>query len=81
MTVEIRPVPADGMRLWFESVMTAFGEELTEEQWKLDLLTLEPDRALGGYDGDKVVGGGGVFSLKMTVPGGSSLRPPSTGIR
>ena len=73
MTVEIRPVPADGMRPWFESIMTAFGEELTEEQWKLDQLTLEPDRALGGYDGDKVVGGGGAFSLKMTVPGGATV--------
>ena len=71
MTVEIRRVPADRIRAWFESIMTAFGEELTEEQWKLDQLTLEPDRALGGYDGDKVVGGGGAFSLKMTVPGGA----------
>jgi predicted acetyltransferase len=71
MTVEIRPVPAAGMRPWFESIMTAFGEELTEEQWKLDQLTLEPDRALGGYDGDQVVGGGAAFSLKMTVPGGA----------
>ena len=70
MTVEIRPVPPEELRAWFESVMVAFGEDVNEDQWKLDQLTLEPDRILGGYDGDQIVGGGGAFSFQMTVPGG-----------
>lgn len=70
MAVEIRPVGADDLRTWFESVMVAFGEDLSDEQWKLDLLTLEPARTLAGYEGDLVVGGGSIYSFQMTIPGG-----------
>lgn len=62
MTVEIRPVPEADQRRWLESVIAPFGEDVNEEQWKLDQKTLEPNRILGGYNGDKIVGGGAVIS-------------------
>jgi predicted acetyltransferase len=70
MTIEIRPVPAKDLRGWFEAVNTAFGEDVTDEQWALDQKITEPDRVLGVYDGDRVVGGGAIFTFRMTVPGG-----------
>ncbi len=70
MPVQIRPVPADDLRHWFDAVNVAFGEDVTDEQWALDQKITEPDRVLGVYDGDRVVGGGGIFTFRMTVPGG-----------
>jgi len=70
MTVEIRPVPPSDLRAWFDAVNTAFGEDVIDEQWELDKKITEPDRVLGVYDGHKVVGGGGAFTFRMTVPGG-----------
>jgi len=70
MPVEIRPVPESDLRAWFDAVNTAFGEDVTDEQWTLDQKITEPDRVLGVYDGNQVVGGGGIFTFRMTVPGG-----------
>lgn len=58
--------------------MTAFGEEVNEEQWALDQKTIEPARVLGVYDGTRVVGGGAAFSFQMTVPGGAAV--PTAGV-
>lgn len=73
MSVEIGPVPPSELRRWLEAVIAAFGEEVNEEQWALDQKQLEPDRILGAYDGERIVGGGGAFSLQMTVPGGREV--------
>jgi len=70
MTVEIRRVPPSDLRAWFDAVNTAFGEDVIDEQWALDQKITEPDRVLGVYDGQQVVGGGGIFTFRMTVPGG-----------
>lgn len=71
MTYDIRPIPADAMRHWLDTVNAAFGEQGDEEQWRLNQMTLEPGRLLGAFDGDALVGGGGIYSLGLTVPGGS----------
>lgn len=41
-------------------------------------MILEPDRVLGAYDGDTLVGGGAAFSFRFTVPGGASV--PTAGV-
>jgi predicted acetyltransferase len=74
MPIEIRTVPADQMRRLMETVNVAFGEPVDEAQWQLDQALLEPERALGAYDGDRMVGGGAAFSFRMTVPGGAQVR-------
>jgi predicted acetyltransferase len=70
LTVDIRTVPADQLRQWAETVNVAFGEPIEEAQWQLDKNLLEPERVLGLFDGDVLVGGGAAFSFRMTVPGG-----------
>ena len=57
-----------------EAVNVAFGEPVDEAQWQLDQKLIEPDRVLGAYDGDALVGGGAAFSFRMTVPGGARVR-------
>jgi predicted acetyltransferase len=68
--IEIRPVPAAEQRAWYDAINVAFAEDVPNGQWELEQKMFEPERALGVYDGDKVVGGGSAFSFRMTVPGG-----------
>ena len=49
-----------------------------DDVWRDVEPTIEPDRTLGVYDGDKLVGGGSVFSFDVTVPGGEAI--PSAGV-
>lgn len=74
MDIDIRTVPADQLRPWMDAVNVAFGEPTDEAQWQLDKTLLEPERVLGAYDGDALVGGGAAFSFRMTVPGGARVR-------
>ena len=73
MTLEVRTVPANGQRDWFEAIWTSFGEDLEEDSIERNLRVLEPERMFGIYDGAQVVGGGGTFSYEMTVPGPGTL--------
>jgi predicted acetyltransferase len=70
LSIEIRPVPAADQRRWYDAINVAFAEDVPDGQWELEQKMFEPDRALGVYDGDRVVGGGSAFSFRMTVPGG-----------
>ena len=70
MPIEIRTVPPADQRRWYDAINVAFGEDVPDGQWELEQKMFEPDRALGVYDGDLVVGGGSAFSFSMTVPGG-----------
>ncbi|MEP7378799.1 MAG: GNAT family N-acetyltransferase [Chloroflexota bacterium] len=74
MAINIRPVPADDLRLYIDTVNVAFGEPTDDAQFELDRKLLEPERVLGAYDGETLVGGGAAFSFRMTVPGGARVR-------
>ena len=78
MSLEIRTVPADQLRGWADSVSFANSEEMTDDVWKDVLPTVEPERTLGVYDGDQIVGGGSIYSFDTTVPGGAAV--PSAGV-
>lgn len=73
MSIDIRPVPAADLRVWFDAVSRAFGEDPSDQQFELDKLLLESRRVLGAYDGDRLIGGGGAFSFQVTVPGGQTV--------
>jgi predicted acetyltransferase len=48
----------------------AFNQEMSEAAVENDRRTIELDRFLGALDGDDVVGCGGAYSFRLTVPGG-----------
>jgi predicted acetyltransferase len=71
MDFEIRAIAdtdEDWSRFWPVPV-AAFGEDLADgepEQWRLNF---EFDRSLAAFDGDRVVGTGGAYSMDLTLPG------------
>lgn len=63
--------PSDAEFASFVSVLAiAFNEEFTDAAIENDRRTIELDRFVGALDGDSVVGCGGAFSFRLTVPGG-----------
>ncbi len=78
MTIDVRLVPNADLKRWAEAVSDANSEELPDELWRDVFPTIEADRTFGAYDGERIVGGGSVFSFDVTVPGGAAL--PSAGV-
>jgi predicted acetyltransferase len=78
LTIDIRVVPHDDLRRWIDTVEDAFADSISDERWDGFRQILEPERTLGAYDDDALVGGGSVFSLRMTVPGGQRI--PAAGV-
>jgi predicted acetyltransferase len=78
LSIEIRPVPEASLRQWANTVNLAFGEHMTDEHWAIEGSIVEADRVLGAYDGERLVGGGGAYSLQLTVPGARSV--PTAGV-
>jgi predicted acetyltransferase len=69
--IEVRPYPPDAeYRPWAEGVGAAFLEDVTDADLPEWERLSERDRLLAAYDGDRVVGGAGAFSFRLTVPGG-----------
>lgn len=52
----------------------AFGHEVREGDLERAQAFLERDRLVAAYEGDLVVGAGGVLSLELTVPGPTTVR-------
>ncbi len=67
-----RPAP-DELRAVLETVEAASGDEVPDEVWPYLDHTIEPDRAYGAFDGAMPVGGGAVYSYRLTVPGGATV--------
>ncbi|MER5744085.1 GNAT family N-acetyltransferase [Streptomyces sp. NPDC002225] len=79
MTTELRVLRPSEWNQWFECLELAFGgvPESPEERELFQELT-EPERSLGVWDGDDVVGTAGAFSFRVAVPGGAVV--PAAGI-
>ena len=69
MGIDIRPItPEQGDQ--FSSVMAvAFGETFTAEELADHDRWFEYDRSMAAFDGDRIVGTGGAFSMDLTLPG------------
>ena len=69
MGIDIRPItPEQGDQ--FSSVMAvAFGETFTAEELADHDRWFEYDRSIAAFDGDRMVGTGGAFSMDLTLPG------------
>jgi predicted acetyltransferase len=69
MDIEIRPMtPEDGDQ-FTNVIATAFGETFTEEEVADHDRWFEYERSIGAFDGDRLVGTGGAYSMDLTLPG------------
>jgi len=69
VVIDIRPFEGDAAA-FYDAVEVPFGFTVREEDFKLFEPLIELDRALAAYDGTRVVGTAGVFSMQVSVPGG-----------
>lgn len=76
MEIDVRPFDGEP-RAFQEAGELAFGERARDEDVASFEALFEPDRAIGAYDGDRLVGTAGIFSFDLTVPGGIV---PSAGV-
>lgn len=67
--VEVRPYEGDA-NTFLRAVEVPFGWTPRDEDIALFAPLVELDRALGAYDGERLVGTAGIFSMDLTVPGG-----------
>ncbi|MFZ0322780.1 MAG: GNAT family N-acetyltransferase [Actinomycetes bacterium] len=73
MSIEIRPLGTDAEAFSRLEAIDAlsFGGDPSEPGTHADEGVMELDRAVLAHDGDKVVGAASLFSLDLSVPGGS----------
>jgi predicted acetyltransferase len=69
MDIDIRPItPEQGDE--FSAVMaTVFGETFSAEELADHDRWFEYDRSMAAFDGDRIVGTGGAYSMELTLPG------------
>jgi predicted acetyltransferase len=71
MTIEIRtPRGDDELRAGMQAAETAFGEELTDEDWARESKSMPAPRALVAFDDGRAVGLAGAYPFELTIPGG-----------
>jgi predicted acetyltransferase len=78
MTTEPRVLQPSEWDAWYDILVSAFGSEESSETRKLFRTLTETERSLGVWDGEQPVGTAGLFSFRMTVPGGASV--PTAGV-
>jgi predicted acetyltransferase len=67
--MELRPATAEEFEAFSTAVLTAFHEELTDDERRRYMKIDEPQRSLAWFDGDAIVGTSGLFTRTMAVPG------------
>lgn len=77
MSPEVRPAGQDELLAALRPIWLYGGSEPTEERAQTVLRFVEPGRMHAAFDGDAIVGGAGVFSFDLTLPGG---RVPAAGV-
>ena len=70
--MHVRPVEAGEVRRWRQVIETAFGEESHDAELAAFMRIAELERLHAIVDGETIVGGGGIFSFRLTVPGGEA---------
>jgi len=64
------PESPDDYRRFITPLARAFAEEMGEGEWEIQRQVVEWDRFIGALDGDDVVGCSGLYSFRLTIPGG-----------
>jgi len=68
--IVLRKATPETLRSFMTPLTRAFGEVFTDEAFEAEAHTFEPDRIVGAYDADELVGCAGAYTFGMTVPGG-----------
>lgn len=66
----IRTASPETLRSFLAPAMVAFAEELTDSDFEEMLHTAEPDRFIAAFDGEAAIGTAGIYTFRLTVPGG-----------
>jgi predicted acetyltransferase len=69
MDIDIRPITPEQGDQYSEILATAFGETLSDEERADHGRWFEYDRSIAAFDGDRMVGTGGAYSMDLTLPG------------
>ncbi|MGW7420382.1 GNAT family N-acetyltransferase [Streptomyces sp. NPDC054813] len=73
-TTALKVLRAEEFDGWWDHLVRAFGAgPASAEERELDRSVTEFERSLAAWDGADLVGTGGAFSFRMTVPGGAVL--------
>ncbi|MFG2961760.1 GNAT family N-acetyltransferase [Streptomyces sp. NPDC048288] len=76
---ELKVLRAEEFDGWWEHLVRAFGAgPASAEERELDRSLTDFERSLAVWDGSELVGTGGAFRFRMTVPGGAVL--PTAGV-
>ena len=79
MDIEIRPCSStEELRDALNAISHYFGHENTLEDAERFAKWIEVDRMHAAFDGERLVGGAGAFSYRMSVPGGALI--PTAGV-
>ena len=70
MTVEVRTCPPDRFAEMLTTAEIAFSEDVPDELIERVRKVSDPERFVCGLDGDRFVATGGVFGVRLSVPGG-----------
>lgn len=70
--MEIRDIVPEELAALRRTVAMAFGQDPDPVEEERDRRLLEFDRNRGAFDGKRLVGSAGAYSLDLTVPGGSA---------
>ena len=62
-TISLRQPDAAETRMWFRVLDAAFADEVSDAEYELERIQLEPDRVIGAVEGDAWVGAGAGYSL------------------
>ena len=69
MDIDIRPITREEGDQFSAVLATAFGETFSDEELADHDRWFEYDRSIGAFDGDRLVGTGGAYSMDLTLPG------------
>jgi predicted acetyltransferase len=69
MGIEIRPITAEQGDQFSGVMAAAFGETITPEEEADHDRWFEYDRSIAAFEGDRMVGTGGAYSMDLTLPG------------
>jgi predicted acetyltransferase len=78
--ITLRSPSAEEFPRFVAPLSIAFNRRMTDAEIEVDRRTTEFDRWVGALEGDAVVGCGGAFSFRLTVPGGEVGAAGITGV-